>query len=57
MRTIVRFCNTCRHWVVSLVEVRDVFVSNFNSETGNRLDVPKSGLNWVLIFLLFFQIE
>ena len=32
-------------------------VSDFNSETGNRLDVPKSGLNLVLTFLLFFQIQ
>ena len=27
-------------------------VSDFNSETVNRLDVPKSGLNLVLTFLL-----
>ena len=45
------------HWVVSLVEIRDVFVSDFNSETGNRLDVPKSGLNLVLTFVLLFQIQ
>ena len=42
---------------MSLVEIRDVVVSDFNSETGNRLDVLKSGLNLVLTFLLFFQIQ
>ena len=31
------------------------FVSDFNSETGNRLDVPTSGLNLVLTFILFFK--
>ena len=33
------------------------FVSDFNSETGNRMDIPKSELNLVLTFLLFFQIQ
>ena len=31
------------------------FVSDFNFETGNRLDVPKSGLNLVLTFLFLFK--
>ena len=40
---------------MSLVEIRDFFVSKFNSETGNRLDVPKSGLNLALTFIFIFK--